>query len=65
MQIPKIEVYRKEISNELLHNRDINIIGVISDVSIKCDIPCFSFINIDKITEFIITHIENEKNNLT
>ena len=65
MQIPKIEVYRKEISNELLHNRDINIIGVISDVSIKCDIPCFNFTNIDKITEFIITLIENEKNNLT
>ena len=65
MQIPKIEVYRKEISNELLHNRDNNIIGLISDVSIKCDIPCFNFTDIDKITDFIITLIENEKNNLT
>jgi molybdopterin-guanine dinucleotide biosynthesis protein B len=65
MQIPKIEVYRKEISNELLHNRDNNIIGLISDVNIKCDIPCFNFTNIDKITDFIITLIENEKNNLT
>ena len=25
MQIPKIEVHRKEISNELLHNKDKNI----------------------------------------
>ena len=65
MQIPKIEVHRKEISNELLHNRDNNIIGVISDVGIKCDIPCFNFTDIDKITDFIITLIENEKNNLT
>ena len=65
MQIPKIEVYQEKISRELLHNKDKNIIGVISDVSIKCDIPCVNFINIDKITEFIITLIENEKNNLT
>jgi hypothetical protein len=65
MQIPKIEVYREKISNELLHNRDNNIIGLISDVNIKCDIPCFNFIDIDKITDFIITLIENEENNLT
>ena len=65
MHIPKIEIYREKISNELLYNKDKNIIGVISDVGIKCDIPCFNFINIDKITEFIITLIENEKNNLT
>jgi hypothetical protein len=38
---------------------------LISDVRIKCDIPCFNFTDIDKITDFIITLIENEKNNLT
>ena len=65
MPIPKIEIYRKKISNESLYIRDKNIIGVISDVGIKCDIPCFDFIKIDKITEFIITLIENEKNNIT
>ena len=65
MLIPKIEIYRKKISNESLYIRDKNIIGVISDVGIKCDIPCFDFIKMDKITEFIITLIENEKNNLT
>ena len=65
MPIPKIEIYRKKISNESLYIRDKNIIGVISDVGIKCDIPCFDFIKMDKITEFIITLIENEKNNLT
>ena len=65
MPIPKIEIYRKKISNESLYIRDNNIIGVISDVGIKCDIPCFDFIKMDKITEFIITLIENEKNNLT
>ena len=65
MEIPKIEVYREKISNELLHNIDNNIIGVISDVNIKCDIPCFNFTNLDKISDFIITLIENEKNNLT
>ena len=65
MQIPKIEVYRKKISSELLHNKDKNIIGVISDISIKCDIPCFNFNDLDKLTNFITTLIENEKNNLT
>ena len=65
MEIPKIEVYREKISNKLLHNKDKFIIGVISDVNIKCDIPCFNFTDIDKITDFIITLIENEKNNLT
>ena len=65
MPIPKIEIYRKKISNESLYIRDKNIIGVISDVGIKCDIPCFDFIKMDKITEFIITLIENEKNNIT
>jgi len=65
MSIPKIEIYREKISNELLYNKDKNIIGVISDVGIKSDIPCFDFIKMDKITEFIITLIENEKKNLT
>ena len=65
MPIPKIEIYRKKISKESLYIRDKNIIGVISDVGIKCDIPCFDFIKMDKITEFIIALIENEKNDLT
>jgi len=65
MAIPKIEVYREKISKESLYKKDKNIIGVISDVVIKCDIPRFDFINMNKITEFIITLIENEKNNLT
>ncbi len=65
MPIPKIEIYRKKISNESLYNKDRNIIGVISDVVIKSEIPCFDFIKMDKITEFIITLIENEKNNFT
>ncbi len=65
MLIPKIEIYREKISKESLYNKDKNIIGVISDVGIKCDIPCFDFIKMDKITEFIIALIENEKNNLT
>tara|TARA_B100000768_G_scaffold116396_1_gene107726 strand:+ start:73 stop:597 length:525 start_codon:yes stop_codon:yes gene_type:complete len=65
MPIPKIEVYREKISKESLYKKDKNIIGVISDVVIKCDIPRFDFINMNKITEFIITLIENEKNNLT
>ena len=65
MAIPKIEIYREKISKESLYKKDKNIIGVISDVVIKCDIPRFDFINMNKITEFIITLIENEKNNLT
>ncbi len=65
MLIPKIEIYREKISNGSLYNKDKNIIGVISDVGIKCDIPSFDFIEMDKITEFIIALIENEKNDLT
>ena len=29
-----------------------------SDIDIKYDIPSFDFINLDKLAEFIITHIE-------
>ncbi|MBT4570677.1 MAG: molybdopterin-guanine dinucleotide biosynthesis protein B [Nitrosomonadales bacterium] len=54
MKIPKIEIYREQISNKRLYKEDPNIIGVISDIDIKHEIPSFSFIDFDKISEFII-----------
>ena len=58
MKIPKIEIYREKISNETLYKKDNNIIGVISDININYDIPCFDFINLDKVTEFIIKQLK-------
>ena len=61
MQIPKIEIYRESISTERLYIRDPKIIGVMSDIDIKYDIPSFDFINFDKFAEFIIKQMKNEK----
>ena len=61
MQIPKIEIYREQISSERLYIKDPKIIGVISDIDIKYDIPSFEFIDLDKLAEFIIKQMKNEQ----
>lgn len=61
MQIPKIEIYREQISSERLYIRDPKIIGVMSDIDIKYDIPSFDFIDLDKLAEFIIKQMKNEQ----
>ena len=58
MQIPKIEVFRKQVSKTQLFMNDTNIIGVISDEDVKYNIPSFSFNDLDKISEFVIKLIK-------
>ena len=54
MAYPKIEVYRKNISNELLYKKDSNIIAVASDSLLNIKIPCLNLNDISTIVDFII-----------
>jgi len=56
MTYPKIEVYRKNISNELLYKKDSNVIAVTSDSLLNIKIPCLNLNDISTIVDFIIAN---------
>ena len=56
MSFPKIEVHRKEISNEILFKKDLNIIAIVSDLLLDIKIPSFDLNDIPSIVDFIIQY---------
>ena len=56
MNYPKIEVHRKEISNEILFKKDLNIIAIVSDLLLDIKIPSFDLNDIPSIVDFIIQY---------
>jgi len=56
MNYPKIEVHRKEISNEILFKKDSNIIAIVSDLLLDIKIPSFGLNDITSIVDFIVQY---------
>jgi molybdopterin-guanine dinucleotide biosynthesis protein MobB len=56
MSYPKIEIYRKEISKELLFEKDSNIIAIVSDLLLDIKIPSFDLNDITSIVDFIVQY---------
>ena len=56
MNCPKIEVHRKEISNEILFKKDSHIIAIVSDLLLDVKIPSFDLNDIPSIVDFIVQY---------
>ena len=56
MNCPKIEVHRKEISNEILYKKDSHIIAIVSDLLLDVKIPSFDLNDIPSIVDFIVQY---------
>lgn len=63
-RIPKLEVYRAEVGESLLHPHDSNIVAVASDKKVDTKLPQFDLNKPDAIAEFIMRQVglrEGEK----
>ena len=56
--IPKLEVWRTETGEGLLHPKDPHIVAVASDVKVDTRLPQFGLDDTDKIAAFIVTHLK-------
>ena len=52
--IPKIEVFRSEVSKKIFNQDDPNLVAVISDAKHHIPVPCFGHEEIGRITDFLI-----------
>ena len=50
---PKIEIFRKEISNEPLSAGDDSLMAVVSNSFVDIDVPCFTTENVKDLVEMI------------
>ena len=55
---PKMEIFRPEISKELLCKGDENLIALISDENVDIGVPRFSTNNMTKVADFLISHFD-------
>jgi molybdopterin-guanine dinucleotide biosynthesis protein B len=56
-RIPKLEVYRAEVGESLLHPHDTNIVAVASDAKIDTKLPQLDLNAPPAIAEFILQHV--------
>ena len=56
--IPKLEVFRREIGKTFLHEDDSNIFAIASDEKLNTDIPSLDLNNISAITDLLIKKFE-------
>ncbi len=56
-RIPKLEVFRAETGESLLHPQDANIVAVASDAKIDTRLPQFDLNVPPAIAEFILQHV--------
>jgi molybdopterin-guanine dinucleotide biosynthesis protein B len=56
-RIPKLEVYRAETGESLLHPHDSNIVAVASDAKVDTKLPQFDLNTPPVIAEFILKHV--------
>jgi molybdopterin-guanine dinucleotide biosynthesis protein B len=54
--IPKLEVWRKEPGEALLHPNDPHIVAVASDVKVETKLPLLDLNDVPGIAEFIVRH---------
>lgn len=55
--IPKLEVYRSEVGEGLLHPHDANIVAVASDAHVETALPLLDLNNPAAVAEFILTYV--------
>ena len=56
--IPKLEVWRKETGEPLLHPNDPHIVAVASDARIETKVPLLNLNDVDEIRNFILKKLE-------
>ena len=56
--IPKLEVWRRETGEPLLHPNDPHIVAVASDASIETELPLLDLNDVDGIAAFILNKLE-------
>jgi molybdopterin-guanine dinucleotide biosynthesis adapter protein len=56
--IPKLEVWRKETGEPLLHPNDPHIVAVASDTKIETKLPVLELNDVDAICRFILKKLE-------
>lgn len=56
-RIPKLEVYRTEVGESLLHPHDSNIVAVASDKKVDTKLPQFDLNKPDEIAKFILQQV--------
>ena len=56
--IPKLEVWRKETGEPLLHPNDAHIVAVASDARIETKLPLLNLNDVDEIRNFILKKLE-------
>lgn len=54
--LPKVEIFRKEIHNRPLCLDDDNLIAMISDTNLDLNVPRFGMDELDELADFIISH---------
>lgn len=55
--IPKLEVFRAEVGEPLLHPNDGNIIAIASDQRLETKLPQFDLNDVGKIADFMLKHV--------
>ncbi|MGA0023874.1 MAG: molybdopterin-guanine dinucleotide biosynthesis protein B [Burkholderiales bacterium] len=55
--IPKIEIYRAQTGESLLHPHDANIVAVASDAKVETKLPQFDLNAPQPIAEYILKHV--------
>jgi molybdopterin-guanine dinucleotide biosynthesis adapter protein len=56
--IPKLEVWRDQTGEGLLHPKDPHIVAVASDVKVETRLPLLDLNDAEKIAAFIVDHLK-------
>jgi molybdopterin-guanine dinucleotide biosynthesis adapter protein len=56
--IPKLEVWRAETGEPLLHPNDPHIVAVASDVKVETKLPLLDLNDVAGVAQFILTHLK-------
>lgn len=55
--VPKLEVYRAEVGEPLLHSHDEDIVAIASDRRLDTKLPQFNLDDHTGIADFVLTHV--------
>jgi molybdopterin-guanine dinucleotide biosynthesis protein B len=55
--IPKLEVYRAEVGEPLIHPHDHNIVAIASDAHLETQLPQFNLNVPAEIADFVVRHV--------
>lgn len=59
--IPKLEVYRAEVGEALIHPHDANIVAVASDAKVDTQLPQLDLNKPEAVADFVLKHVGLEK----